>query len=901
MAFAAASLVGALSLCGCKSSAGAGPAGSVGLAVTLAGGASVGSVSYLVTGPSAFSTSGAFDVSSSDTVSAVIGPLPAGNGYSIALSATSTDGTEPCAGSSAPFDVTAHATTTVTVTLRCHEPARDGSLVINGTLNVCPTADGVTATPDEVLLGGTISLAALAHDPDSSPSPLAYAWTVSPPGAGTLGGGATATPTFTCALPGPVTLSFTVTDGDPAPACTDTASVTVTCTANACGPAPAACAGVTTFPGTVCADGTHVATCSRDASGCVIVSPPVPCSASKTCQGAAGVAACVCGGPGITTCTASQVGSYCLDGTHAATCTATSDGCFVSSAPAACGPNQACQGAAPSAACACDANACTAAGAFCVDASTIATCATSADGCLLQGSSMPCPAGTACQGAAGAAMCVSLGTPCQQASDCPATGNACVTPLCAGGICGTMNQPPNMPLASQTSGDCQTVVCDGHGGMTSVADDTDVPADDGNFCTSETCNAGVPAHPNKASGTVTPNQTAGDCQANVCDGQGNTTSTADNGDVPADDGNPCTSETCNAGAPAHPNTAALSACSANGGVVCDGAGVCTNTVDVVRVGDGSGALSSAAAAVFVEQRFVSTGALAPTSFANPLALPTAVNGSNARLTMSGSATSEGALALSGNGHYVTLAGYDAATGTSGVASSTGVNRVGARIDASGNVDTTTKVSSLYNGNNVRSAVTNDGTQLWFGGPSAGVVYVPFGTSGGTAITSNTTNDRSVEIANGQLYGSASSGSFFAVFTVGTGLPTTAGQTATTLPGMPTSSGPSPYGFAFAGSNVVYVADDRAVASGGGVQKWTKSGSTWSLATTFKTGGLAQAARGVAAFVTGSTTTVLATSAASSANTLVVFVDDGVNQAPTVTTLATAATNTIYRGVAPAPR
>src|SRR5262245_5901432 len=36
--------------------------------------------------------------------------------------------------------------------------------------------------------------------------------------------------------------------------------------------------------------------------------------------------------------------------------------------------------------------------------------------------------------------------------------------------------------------------------------------------------------------------------------------------------------------------------------------------------------------------------------------------------------------------------------------------------------------------------------------------------------------------------------FQSVFTIGSGLPTTAGQTASVLPGLPMSSGPSPYGF-----------------------------------------------------------------------------------------------------------
>jgi hypothetical protein len=299
---------------------------------------------------------------------------------------------------------------------------------------------------------------------------------------------------------------------------------------------------------------------------------------------------------------------------------------------------------------------------------------------------------------------------------------------------------------------------------------------------------------------------------------------------------------------------------------------------------------------------VSDGALAPTGH-NPLALPTTTAG--ARLTLAGSATSEGALALSGDGRYVTLAGYDAAPGTAGVAgtSTTGATRstaVAGRIDASGTIDTSTK-TTMISGGNPRSAVTNDGNGFWLGGSVNGVVYVPFGTTGGTALLASPTNVRWVDIFGTQLYGTSGSGAFVNVFTIGTNLPITAGQTATSLPGMPITAGPSPYGYAFVGANVLYVADDRAPPNGG-VQKWTLSAGTWTLKTTFTTG--TTGARGVAAFVTGSTTTVVATTAGSSStaiDTLVVYVDDGVNLTPTAKLLATAGTSTTFRGVAPSPR
>jgi len=421
----------------------------------------------------------------------------------------------------------------------------------------------------------------------------------------------------------------------------------------------------------------------------------------------------------------------------------------------------------------------------------------------------------------------------------------------------------------------------------------------GSECSTATCVAGQCGISFVSAGTATSSQTPGDCKQNQCDGAGGTTSAIDNADVPADDGNPCTNEVCTAGVPSHPVATPGTVCNQNGGTLCDDAGVCTNSVQIVRVGDGSTALSPAAAAVSLEERFVSDGALVPTGH-NPLALPTAASGGNAQLTLSGTGTSEGALALSADGHYVTLAGYDAAVGTTNVAFSTSatVNRIAGRVGASGTIDTSTRINALISGTPARGAATDDGTRFWVSGATNGVVYIPVGATGGTSILATPANVRVVDIAGGQLYGSASSGAFTNVFTIGTGLPTTSGTTATSLPGMPTTVA-SPYGYAFVGSNVLYVADDRAIASGGGVQKWTLAGATWSLATTFNSG-IAAGTRGVAAVMTGSTTTVIATVAAASANTVVTFIDDGLNLNPSATVIATAPTNTVYRGVALSP-
>ena len=197
--------------------------GSVDIAL-VQGGVTLTTVNYSISGPNGFSKTGSINVASSNTVSAVIGGLPAGTGYTITLTGTGTDGTA-CAGS-APFTVTAGTVTAVSVGLDCHQPANTGSVAVNGTINVCPNLESLSASPAEVAVGSSLSLSAVAVDPDSGPSPLAYSWTSS---SGTLTGANTASPSFKCLTTGTATVSVTVSDGDPQASCAAQGSVQVTC------------------------------------------------------------------------------------------------------------------------------------------------------------------------------------------------------------------------------------------------------------------------------------------------------------------------------------------------------------------------------------------------------------------------------------------------------------------------------------------------------------------------------------------------------------------------------------------------------------------------------------------------------------------------------------------------
>ena len=175
--------------------------------------------------------------------------------------------------------------------------------------------------------------------------------------------------------------------------------------------------------------------------------------------------------------------------------------------------------------------------------------------------------GTVCDGAG------NCGT-CTQDSQCPA-GGACQVAKCTTGTCGFIAAPAgDLPAGSQLAGDCQKLTCNGTTQTpVSVADNSDLPADDGNECTLDTCTAGVVDHSGKPLGTPLVAQTPNDCKTRVCNGSGGQTDEANALDLPLDDGNQCTTQTCVGTVPTTTPTAPGSPCTV-GGTVCDGAGIC---------------------------------------------------------------------------------------------------------------------------------------------------------------------------------------------------------------------------------------------------------------------------------------------------------------------------------------
>ena len=338
---------------------------------------------------------------------------------------------------------------------------------------------------------------------------------------------------------------------------------------------------------------------------------------------------------------------------------------------------------------------------------------------------------------------------------------------------------------------------------------------------------------------------------------------------------------------------------------------------VGRLGDGNTTLSSNATSISLLEFSPSGGAPSQT-------LSTQFAAENLQ-TDSGSATSNGYIGF-GGGKYLAVSGHNATVGTVSVASSN--NKVAQIIDVTTG-DVVSRVAfptggpsgtppSPYSGNNFRSIIPTGANTFYTGGtssgsPNTGGVWYYDGsafTQISSIATGQLTNARNVEVYAGQLYVSSGSGTFLGISTVGSGLPTSANQTATLRIDM--GAGASPYGFVLFDTNndsqtdTAFIADDRT-ATGGGLNKYTFDGSTWTkqyslllsstnstFSSTTATGfagirGLAGSYDSVTGF------SLFATTAETSNNRLVQILDNGTT--PTAfATLGSAGTNYIFRSL-----
>jgi hypothetical protein len=299
---------------------------------------------------------------------------------------------------------------------------------------------------------------------------------------------------------------------------------------------------------------------------------------------------------------------------------------------------------------------------------------------------------------------------------------------------------------------------------------------------------------------------------------------------------------------------------------------------VLQVGTGSGALSSASTALFINE-------FSPT-VQNNLVQQIAIPAGGTGLTSSGTATSEGELTLSTDGSILTFGGYASASGVSGIASSTATRQIGV-INANGQFSMVANTTTNMQGNNIRGVVS-DGQNYWISAPG-GIFYQAQGST--TPVKIGTGNARVVNLFNANLAYSTASGTPHGLFQF-SGMPTGT-ATPTSLFGSPANaSSLSSYDFAINSlGTIAYVADDGS--SFGGIQKWEDIGGTWTLDYTLGVG-TTSGARQLTVNWSGSNPTIYATTGETSANRLVEITDNG--SGSLFTTLDTAAANTAFRGV-----
>jgi hypothetical protein len=347
---------------------------------------------------------------------------------------------------------------------------------------------------------------------------------------------------------------------------------------------------------------------------------------------------------------------------------------------------------------------------------------------------------------------------------------------------------------------------------------------------------------------------------------------------------------------------------------------------VERIGNGTTTLSSTAFQISVLE-VTTAGSLTQT-----IILP---SGTSDPQTDSGSASSDGYLNTYGG--FVSVPGYNNAAGTAGVASLN--SKVNSLLGTSGTVVTRTLFPtggptgtppSPFSGNNYRSSIATSGSTFYAtghssGSPVTGGAWYFDGTAFtqvSSTATGQVTNLRNVEIYNNRLFFSTGSGTTRGVYSIGSGLPTTSGQTATSFINM--GSVAEAYGFVLFDTNndstldLAYVADDRTTVTAGGINRFDFSGGAWSqtgsafrfdTSSSLLTTGTAAAGGSLVSIrgLTGSydaatsTATLFATTTQTSNNSLISFLDTGsLSTSTTFNTLQSAGTNFVFRGVDVSP-
>lgn len=312
---------------------------------------------------------------------------------------------------------------------------------------------------------------------------------------------------------------------------------------------------------------------------------------------------------------------------------------------------------------------------------------------------------------------------------------------------------------------------------------------------------------------------------------------------------------------------------------------------VERLGDGTQTLGTGGNTIFFDE-YTPSGTLVQS-----IAIPdTGVSA----LIEAGTGATTGGVTLSADGRLLCFPGYVTnrpfSSSLPGATAATVPRGVGT-LDGNGVYVQAAKSSSAFSTSNIRGAATDGNTNFWGSGTgtSGGIFY--FGTASAAADVFSA-NLRDEQFINNNLWYSTASTTPGVGLWKFTGAPTTAtGNTAVRIIAQDSVTN-SPYNFSVSPSETVaYIVDDGSFAAAAkGIYKWTNSGSAWSPAYELVNG---TACFGLTVDYTTTPPTLYATTGSGAANNTLIKVQD-TGAAATATTLATAGTGKIFRGVAFSP-
>jgi len=271
--------------------------------------------------------------------------------------------------------------------------------------------------------------------------------------------------------------------------------------------------------------------------------------------------------------------------------------------------------------------------------------------------------------------------------------------------------------------------------------------------------------------------------------------------------------------------------------------------------------------------------------------------------------SEGFLTNSTDGKYLMLGGYATSASFADITATTAaaVARAVGLVTQSGFYSQLALSNVFYNQNDIRGSVS-DGTNYWASGASVANVdgidyYGPGAQAGLGTLATNPPKAYGLRIFGGDIYFSTQkqygglAANNYGIFKM-TGLPTTNPVNITQVIN---TGAIIPEDFSFNPSmNVCYIAINLNT-SNGGIQKWTKSGSVWSLAYTLGTGATNIGAYGLVADYSVPATPVLyATTFEAAGNRVIKITDNGTLASSPATTLVSASAGVFYKGISFSP-